>query len=135
MLGFTDKTKGTVQLVFLIYCLFSREQTKQLIHRICLHGFQFRSESRLERRFQRGISTTNPVEYGTRETPPNCHEVHGHGIWHLAVPLSQCFDKIIQQLEIQATFLGTLVTFLINVGELDVIGHSSNAFFKSSMLS
>ena len=51
------------------------------------------------------------------------------------VPMSQCFDNIIQQLEIQATFLGTLVTFLINVGELDVIGHSSNALFKSSMLS
>ena len=51
------------------------------------------------------------------------------------VPLSQFLDNIIQELEIQAAFFGTLVTFLISGGKFDAIGHSSNAFFKSSMLS
>ena len=51
------------------------------------------------------------------------------------VSLSQFLDNIIQQLEVQAALLGTLVTFLISGGELDVIGHSSNALFKSSTLS
>ena len=51
------------------------------------------------------------------------------------VPLSQFLDNIIQELEIQAAFFGTLVTFLISGGEFDPIDHSSNAFFKSSMLS
>ena len=51
------------------------------------------------------------------------------------VSLSQFLDNIIQKLEVQAAFFGTLVTFLISGGELDVIGHSSNAIFKSSMLS
>ena len=51
------------------------------------------------------------------------------------VSLSQFLDNIIQKLEVQAAFFGTFVTFLIGVGEFDVIGHSSNALFKSSILS
>ena len=51
------------------------------------------------------------------------------------VPLSQFLDNIIQKLEVQAAFFGTLVTFLISGGEFDAIGHSSNTIFKSSMLS
>ena len=51
------------------------------------------------------------------------------------VSLSQFLDNIIQKIEVQAAFFGTFVTFLINGGEFDAIGYSSNAFFKSSMLS
>ena len=51
------------------------------------------------------------------------------------VSLSQFLDNIIQKIEVQAAFFGTLVTFLISSGEFDAISHSSNAFFKSSMLS
>ena len=51
------------------------------------------------------------------------------------VSLSQFLDNTIQKLEVQAAFFGTFVTFLINGGEFDAIGYSSNAFFKSSMLS
>ena len=51
------------------------------------------------------------------------------------VSLSQFLDNIIQKLEVQAAFFGTLVALLISSGEFDAIGYSSNAFFKSSMLS
>jgi len=51
------------------------------------------------------------------------------------VPLPQFLDNIIKQLKIQATFLGSFVTFLVDIGKFYMLGHSSSALFKSSMLS
>ena len=49
--------------------------------------------------------------------------------------IPQNIDNLIQKVHIQPALLRTLIPFFVSRSELDAVFHSSNAFFKSSILS